>query len=210
MKTKIGILGVLIGILSLGILFTQPALSQNTLQFTSVNATPEKAIQLHWTSKTNEIYEIDYANALATNADGSTAWFPLIDDYPAHQGSNTFWLDTGNYNLSPIIPPPKDAPMRFYRVVLTGTNTSGDNPSVAITYPTNGAVLSGDVTVTVSASSDQVLATVDLYVDGQKMWSSDDNSNFVINISGFGIRAVRVQVIAGWMIVILEVPARTV
>ncbi|MGH7953449.1 MAG: Ig-like domain-containing protein, partial [Limisphaerales bacterium] len=155
--------------------------AQTNLQFTGVNATPEKAIQLHWASNTNELYQIQYANALATNADGSTAWFTLVDDYPAQQGTNTLWLDTGDYNLSPVVPRPKDSPMRFYRVMLEGTNTSGDNPTVAITYPTGDATLSGSVTVTVSASSDQVLENVALYVDGQEMWPSDDGTNFVIN-----------------------------
>jgi hypothetical protein len=157
--------------------------SQNALQFTSVNVTPEKTIQLHWASNTNEIYQIQYANALATNTDGSTAWNVLYDDYPA-QGTNTLWLDDGDYeNSSPPVLRPKDSPMRFYRVVLTGTNTSGDNPTVAIISPTSGAVLSSNVTITVSASSDQVLVDTLLYVDGQEMPESDDGSNFVINTS---------------------------
>jgi hypothetical protein len=136
---------------------TTNVFAQNTLQFTGVSATSEKAIQLHWASNTNEIYQIQYANALATNTDSSTAWNVLYDDYPAHQGSNTFWLDTGNYNFSPVVPHPKNSSMRFYRVMLEGTNTSGDNPSVSITYPTNGTILSGNVMVAVSASSDRVI-----------------------------------------------------
>jgi hypothetical protein len=39
-------------------------LAQTNLQFTSVNATPEGAIQLHWVSIPNAIYEIDYADSL--------------------------------------------------------------------------------------------------------------------------------------------------
>ena len=151
------------------------------LQFTGASATPEHAIQLHWASNSNELYQIQYADSLIDTNTGSTTWNILYEDYPAQQGTNTFWLDTGNYNLSPAIPHPKNSPMRFYRVMLEGTNTSGDNPSVVITYPTNGTILSGNVTVTVSASSDQVLEKVALYVDGQEMWPSDDGSNFVIN-----------------------------
>lgn len=155
--------------------------AQNTLQFTGVNATPEKTIQLHWASNTNEVYEIDEADALVDTNTGSTTWNKLYDDYPA-QGTNTFWLDDGDYaNSSPPIVRPIDSPMRFYRVVMTGTNTSGDNPTVAITSPTSGTVLSGYATITVSASSDQVLVDTLLYVDGQEMPESDDGSNFVIN-----------------------------
>ena len=152
---------------------------QNTLQFTSVNATPEKAIQLHWASNTNEVYEIDEADALIDTNTGSTTWNKLYDDYPS-QGTNTFWLDTGDYNSVPGIPHPKYEPMRFYRVVLTGTNT-GSNPTITITSPTNGVTVSSNLTVTVSASSSQLLVQTILYVDGQEMPPSDDGSNFVIN-----------------------------
>ena len=65
------------GALSLGLLLTQSTFGQTNLHFTAVVATPERAIQLHWASNTNEIYEIDYADQLAGNADGSTAWNKL-------------------------------------------------------------------------------------------------------------------------------------
>ncbi len=160
--------------------FTNQTFGQNTLKFTSVNATPEKAIQLHWASNTNEVYEIDETDALNTNADGTTAWNMLYNDYPS-QGTNTFWLDTGDYNSVPGIPHPKYEPMRFYRVVMTGTNTGGDNPTITIISPTNGTTVSSNLTVTISASSDQLLVQTILYVDGQEMPPSDDGSNFVIN-----------------------------
>lgn len=93
--------------------------AQNALQFTDANSTPEKAIQLHWASTNGELYQIQYANALATNDDGSTAWQVLYDKYPSH-GTNTFIGDFGNYDIDPAVPHPKYAPMRFYRVVDLG------------------------------------------------------------------------------------------
>ncbi len=153
--------------------------SQNALQFTGVSVTPENAIRLSWASNTNEVYEIDYADQLAGNDDGSTAWLPLYNDYPSH-GTNTFWLDTGNYNLAPTIPHPKNSPMRFYQIAFQGTNT-GPNPAIVITSPANGAIISSNITVTVSATSGQILSKVALFVDGQEMWPSADGSNFVIN-----------------------------
>jgi hypothetical protein len=71
--------------------------------------------------------------------------------------------------------------MRFYRVVYVESNTSASNPTVTITSPTNGAALSGDVTISVSASSDEILSDLRLYVDGEEQWSSDDGTNFLIN-----------------------------
>jgi len=47
------------------------AFAQNALQFTSANATSEGAIQLHWASNSNEVYEIDYADSLIDTNTGN-------------------------------------------------------------------------------------------------------------------------------------------
>jgi len=153
---------------------------QNVLQFTSVNATPENAIQLHWASNPTEVYEIDYADSLIDTNTGTTTWNMLCNDYPS-QGTNSFFLDTGNYYQAPIIVHPKDSPMRFYRVVLTGDDTAASEPTISIISPSNGITVSNNITVSVSASSADVLAEVNLYVDGQEMQPSDDGTNFIIN-----------------------------
>jgi len=120
MKTiKCGILEAF----TLSLVFAVYASGQNTLRFTGINVTPEGAIQLHWAGNSNEIYEIDEADALIDTNIGGTTWNKLYDDYPS-QGTNTFCLDTGNYDDAiPPIPHPKFSPMRFYQVVMTGTNT---------------------------------------------------------------------------------------
>ena len=153
--------------------------AQTDLQFTGVKTTPENAIQLFWASNTNEVYEIDYADQLAGNPDGTTAWNTLYDDYPS-QGTNTFIGDFGNYFLAPPTLHPSKTPMRFYRVVDKGMN-SGASPSVTITSITNGATLSDQITVTVAVTSSLPIVTTALYIDGQLMDSSDDGSNYVIN-----------------------------
>lgn len=155
-------------------------ISQNALKFTSVNSTPEKAVQLHWASNSNEVYEIDYADSLIDTNTGLTTWTKLYDDYPS-QGTNTFIADVGNYDFTPIVIHPKLSPMRFYRAVLIEGNTSPSNPNIVIVSPTNGATLSDTITVQVSASSSEILSEVELYIDGQEQWSSDDGTNFVIN-----------------------------
>lgn len=165
--------------LGLGLLFAQSSSGQASLQFTGVNTTSENAIQLHWASITNEIYEIDYADQLAGNDDGSTAWAQLYDNYPSH-GTNTFIGDFGNYFLTPPILNPNKMPMRFYRIVDKGAN-SGDSPVVTITPMTNGASLSGQITVSVTVASSLPFVTTALYVDGQLMDSSDDGTNYTLN-----------------------------
>ncbi len=161
--------------------------AQTNLQFTSVNVTDENAIQLHWTSQPSHIYEVDEADALIDTNTGSITWNKLYDDYPS-QGTNTFWLDTGNYFNTPIIPHPKNMPMRFYRIVDTGPDgLTNDEPSVSIISPTNGFSATGSLTVTVVPYTDQAgPVSTKLYVDGQAMWPSADGSNYVINTCEWG------------------------
>lgn len=166
--------------MTLASVFAGVAHAQNALQLTAVKPTVEKAILLYWASNTNEVYEIDCADQLNGNDDGTTAWTPLYTDYASH-GTNTFIADDGNYDATPAIPHPKSLPMRFYRAVLTGTNDSFTNPTIAITSPVTGANLSEDITVTVSTDSAEFLTEVKLFVDGEEQWLSFDGTNFVVN-----------------------------
>jgi hypothetical protein len=125
--------GLFVGILIASI---GQAFCQTNLVFTEVNATDEGNIRMTWSSVSNEVYEIDAADSLIDTNTGSITWNLLYNNYPS-QGTNTFWLDTGNYNLSPQILNPKDMPMRFYRIVDLGPDTTPDEPTVSIVSPTN-------------------------------------------------------------------------
>ena len=147
------------------------------LQFTGISATPEGTIQVTWASISNETYEIDEADTLETNAQGTMTWNQLYTEYPS-QGSNTFWLDCGNYVSVPSILNPKYTTNRFYRVVDSGPDTTPDEPSVAITNLSSGAVVSDVLTVIVTAISDQSFLTTKLYVDGQEQNEADISTNW--------------------------------
>jgi Bacterial Ig domain len=177
MKIKFNNCGILGGILSL--VLASAVFGQTNIQFTGVSATPEGAINLSWSSTNGELYQIQYANALATNTDGSTAWQVLYDGYPSH-GTNTIVGDYGNYDSTPAVVHPKNMPTRFYRILDEGADTAA-SPTVSILSPTNGQVFSGQMTVLVVATSSLPVLTTKLYVDGQEMYESDDGSNYVIN-----------------------------
>jgi hypothetical protein len=165
-----------IGRLTIGIMLAFCASTFAQLQFTDVHSLPDEGIQLYWASESNTVYRIEYAAELV---DGGTSWGVLYDDYPSH-GTNTFLMDTGNYDQIPWILRPKDEPMRFYRVVNKGTN-SGAAPFVSITSPTNGAVLSGEIIISVVSTSGYPVVNNTLFIDGQQMDSSEDGTNYVIN-----------------------------
>ena len=185
-KSAALLLGILIASLS-------RSFGQTNLQFTEVAPTDEQAIRLTWASISHEVYQIQCANALDTNANGSTAWQLLYDAYPS-QGTNTFWLDTGNYNLVPQILHPKYMPMRFYRILDLGPDTTSDEPTVSISSPTNGTVVSGELTINVVAYTDQpVLSGTKLYVDGQEMQLADSTTNYTVGSTNYEVNTYSIN-----------------
>src|SRR5258708_2578570 len=112
----------------MAMLTTGPLLGQTNLNFNGILTTVECATRLAWNSTSNEVYEIDEADALNTNFDGTPVWHRLYGGYPS-QGTNTSWLDTGNYYVAPAMPHPKYVGPRSSRIVNHGTN-DGPAPSV--------------------------------------------------------------------------------
>jgi len=136
----------------------------------------ERAPIITWQSQPNAVYRIDYADTLDST---NIPWRVLYEDYPSH-GTNTFWMDSGNDSFEPEIPHPRRKTTRFYRITQTGTNNAAA-PFVQITSVTNNVVLSGEVTVSVAATTSLAYASVKLYVDGQELYPSDDGTNFILN-----------------------------
>ena len=155
-------------ITALAVLLASTTYAQTSLQFTASHVTDEGAIHLEWASQSNELYQVQYADALNTNYDGTTVWQTLYDNYPS-QGTNTMWLDTGNYDEDPIIPHPKNMPLRFYRIVDLGADTAATEPTISITSPSSGSLVSDTLTIAVAATTDQAVIHTILYVDGQTM-----------------------------------------
>ncbi len=168
------------GVVGATLLTAASCFAQTYLNFNSESVTVEGAVRLSWNSAPNEVYRIDYADDVVDVNDGGTVWNTLYSEYPSH-GTNTFWLDTGNYLQTPAILHPKNTPRRFYRIAYAGTDGTSSEPKVSVLSPTNNSVVSGDVTVTVTAQTDQVTLDTKLYVDGQEMDSSVDSTNYLDN-----------------------------
>ncbi len=148
-----------------------------SLRFTGMGVVEGGAIRLHWQSQSNAIYRIDYASALSK----PVAWNVLCSNYPS-QGTNTMLTDTGNSNPAMPAAVPSAAPARFYRVVQTGTNDPAHSPQVKIIIPTNGAVLTGTATVTVSVTSSVAVASIRLFVDGAEAGTNVGSmTNFTVS-----------------------------
>lgn len=106
MKASLRIIGRLTVGCFLAYSLTSKLHAQINPQFTGISATGEGAIQLHWVSQSNEIYEIDEADSLLDTNTGSITWNTLYTDYPS-QGTNTYIGDFGNYSIMPPILNPR-------------------------------------------------------------------------------------------------------
>jgi len=92
----------------------------------------------------------------------------------------------GNYNVIPQILQPGEMPARFYQVVDEGPDTTSDEPSVRITSPASGAAVTGELTITVLASTDQpVISGTKLYVDGQAMQMANSTTNYALGPTNY-------------------------
>lgn len=153
--------------------------SAQTLQFLQTKVTDEGAIQLRWQSRSNVIYQIEYATEISSNA----GWDVLVSGFPS-QGTNTIYLDTGKYWTEPTLKHPKDDAQRFYRVLAIETNTLIP-PVVTVTNPTPNAVLSGEVPINALISTTNSITSVRFYVDGEEveLRGADDQgqSSWTIN-----------------------------
>lgn len=162
-------------VFALGLGLTVPSKTQ-ALQFTSVRATSEKAIELRWSSSTGAIYRVEYADEITE----PMLWQELFVNYPS-QGTNTYLLDAGMYYQATTVEHPRHFPQRYYRVAQTGTNEATP-PMITITSPTNGFVATGLLNISITHTSSVLpVAMVHLFVDGEEVRVSDVATNFTIN-----------------------------
>jgi hypothetical protein len=152
--------------------------AQAQLQFTRTLATDERAIQLYWQSVSNTAYRIEFLPDLKGS---NNAWSVLYDDYPSH-GTNTFWLDTGDYSRTPEVLHPKGTTNRFYRLAKISTN-SLPTPVVTILSPSPSNSVSDEITVSVSVASTNSLYSLRLFLDGEDLGPSEEDggTNWIIN-----------------------------
>ncbi|MSU58548.1 MAG: hypothetical protein EXS35_10280 [Pedosphaera sp.] len=156
--------------------FAATALSTSAqIQFTGINVTADQSVQMRWTSESNIIYAVDYADEISD----SIPWKRLYERFPA-QGTNTIFTDGGVYYQGETVEHPRNFSQRFYRVVATGSNDVAP-PVVFVTSPTNGFVASGLLNISVT-STGLPAAQIRVFVDGEEVRiSTTGETNFTIN-----------------------------
>lgn len=132
---------------------------------------------MYWKSESNTAYRVEFRPDLEGS---NSTWDVLYDDFPS-QGTNTFWLDAGDYSRTPEVLHPRQTTNRFYRLVKLATN-SLPAPTVVILTPATNSTLSDEVSVSVAVTSTNSLYSLRLFLDGEDLGPcEDDGTNWVIN-----------------------------
>lgn len=139
------------------------------------------SIQLHWQSETGAVYEIESAETLLPDENGSVRFRPR-EQRIVSQGTNTVWLDYGDPTTLNRTYHPSYTPHRFYRARKVAQSTNAP-VSVSITSITNNATVSGDLSVQVTVNTSNQVALIRLYVDGQRVDEETDVDTFQFSIN---------------------------
>jgi hypothetical protein len=135
--------------------------STTNLLMLSISKVDDSWMKLVWTSHSNTLYTVQYADELTT----STVWRTAKQDYPS-QGCSTLWSDAGDSLAIPFRDRPKDVTKRFYRVMESELLTNGV-PTVSVSIVSNNAV--NGITIfgiSATATNGKSVDTTTLYIDG--------------------------------------------
>ncbi|MEI7733099.1 MAG: hypothetical protein WCO56_26240 [Verrucomicrobiota bacterium] len=157
------------------------------LQFSKMT---DSASLISWEAETGAVYQVESADMLdQTNLHG-LIWVVRETDWPS-LGCQTKWMDVGDTAWIPRIFHPVFQNHRFYRVTRTGMATLPASSIALQLSQTNAALPSGtnsvqgdlDISVTLTpADTNQTLSSVDIFVDGQRLYSIP-STNFMVSIN---------------------------
>jgi len=152
-------------IVVVSLLMAMAAMAQSTnkpmLSITKI--APNSPALLQWTSRTNEVYRIDYTVGL-------TSWFTAAVDFST-QGTNTLWSDLGSESGASTRPSSTDAeaPYRFYRIAIQGYMTNALPVTITVSNASNGTVLTELTNILAGAESSSNVISGRLLVDGNEI-----------------------------------------
>lgn len=131
------------------------------------------------------MYQIESADSLTDIGSQGLQWVIRESDC-ASKGTNAEWMDVGDSQWIPRILPPRFQPMRFYRVTKVKQATLTPPPTVTLQLDQSNLV-SGFIYATMNlsyADTNQQMSSVKLFVDGQEIYTTtDESSSTYINSS---------------------------
>ena len=177
------------GIFSTVVLVALSGYAQTNYIIQSPVAAADHTIKIRWNSETNAIFQVESADSLTDVGAQGLHWV-IRDADCGSKGTNAEWMDVGDPQWLPRILHPRFQSQRFYRIKKVGQAT-GTRPTVTVQLSQGGTllpsgtnVISGDLDVSVIVNlvdTNQIISTVNLIVDGQKVATTDYSFSTSIN-----------------------------
>jgi Family of unknown function (DUF6345) len=143
----------------------------------------DRTAKISWNAQTGAVYQVWAADSLTAIGNQGLKWI-VRDADCVSKGTNAEWMDVGNPQQIPRLLPPRFQPMRFYRVEKVKQATLTPSPTVALSLSQTNPI-SGDLYASVSVTlvdTNQQLSVVNVFVDGQKLYSLP-NQSFTVFIN---------------------------
>jgi hypothetical protein len=151
----------------------------------------DHTMKISWNAEPGAVYQVESADSLTDIGNQGLQWVIRESDCPS-RGTNAEWMDVGDSQWIPRIFPPRFQPMRFYRITKVKQATLTPAPAVTLQLDKSNLV-SGFIYATVNvtyADTNQQMSSVGIYVDGQQIYTTtDDSSSTYINSSEWPIGA---------------------
>jgi len=177
------------GTIGAAILAALSGYAQTNYVLQSPVAAADHTIKISWNSESNAMFQVESADSLTDVGAQGLQWV-IRDADVGSKGTNAEWMDVGDPQWLPRIFHPRFQPQRFYRVKKIG-QAIATRPTVTVQLSQGGValpagtnVISGDLDVSVVVNlvdTNQVISSVKLIVDGQKVTSTDYSFSTSIN-----------------------------
>ena len=138
----------------------------------------DHTVKISWNAETGAVYQVESADSLTDTGGQGLQWIIRESDC-ASKGTNAEWMDVGDSQWIPRILPPRFQPMRFYRVTKVKQATLTPPPTVTLQLDQSN-LASGFITATMNltyADTNQQMSSVKLFVDGQEIYTTTDESS---------------------------------
>jgi hypothetical protein len=138
----------------------------------------DHTMKIRWNAETGAVYQVESADSLTDIGSQGFQWIIRESDCPS-KGTNAEWMDVGDSQWIPRILPPRFQPMRFYRVTKIKQATLTPPPAVTLQLDQSN-VANGFITATLNltyADTNQSVSSVKLFVDGQEIYTTTDESS---------------------------------
>jgi hypothetical protein len=159
--------------------FALPVQAQTNIIIAAPVMAVDHTAKISWNAEPGAVYQIESADSLTDTGSQGLKWIIRETDC-ASKGTNAEWMDVGSSQWIPRILPPRFQSARFYRVTKVKQATLTPPPTATLQLDQSN-IVNGFITATMNltyADTNQQMSSVKLFVDGQEIYNTTDESSY--------------------------------